>query len=112
MLSEHHRLCSLHFKQGRKMGCIDVYVLFPLLPKPLFSKTPKKRSSQVPTSTKMTTTSEPVHKSSCENQGNNTETDAQTTETLVKELQEEISELKSKFEALTVDKFGLDRFAG
>jgi len=29
--NEHQRLCSLYFKHGKKMGCTDVPVFFPLL---------------------------------------------------------------------------------
>ena len=39
--TEHHRVCSLHFKNGKKMGSTDVPVIFPLLPKPTFRQPPK-----------------------------------------------------------------------
>ena len=40
-----HRVCSLHFKDGKKMGTTDIPKLFPLLPKPTFRKPPKDRSA-------------------------------------------------------------------
>ena len=49
--TEHHRVCSLHFKNEKKMGSTDVPVIFPLLPKPAFRQPPKQRSTP-PTTTK------------------------------------------------------------
>ena len=42
-----HRIYSLHFKSGKKMGCTDVPVLFPLLPKPAFRKPPRSPNFEV-----------------------------------------------------------------
>jgi len=52
-------------------------------------------------------TSKPASKSSCESKDTSTESDVKTIETLVKELQHQITELKSKPEALTAEKFAL-----
>ena len=37
---EHHRMCSVYFRNGKKMGTTDVPVLFPLLPTPNPHTTP------------------------------------------------------------------------
>jgi len=47
------------------MGSTDVPVFFPLLPKPVFRKPPKERSSQILKAAKKSTP-KPVNKSSCE----------------------------------------------
>jgi len=64
-----HRFCSLH---GKKIGCTDIPVLFPLIPKPAFRKPPKKHSSvQISKSVKKSTV-KPANKSSRESKGNST----------------------------------------
>ena len=106
---EHHRVCSLHFRNGKKMGTTDVPVLFPLLPKPSFRKPPttrpapaQKQKSTLSSSTSSTTTdSDSTENSQC-----------QTSESVVEKLQHEIAELKVKVEVLTAEKFCLQRFAG
>ena len=52
-----------------------------------------------------------MDKSSCERKGNST-VYVKATETLFKELPTQPTELKSKLEALTAEKVGLNRFAG
>ena len=102
---KHHRVCSLHFKDGKKMGATDVPKLIPLIPKPTFRKPPKERSTQCLTSN--TKHSSELPDSVCV-ETNNTE----STEALVEKLQQEVTELKMKVCALTVEKFGLQCFAG
>ena len=104
--NKHRRLCSLHFKQEKKMGSTDVPVIFPLLPKPVFRKLPKKRFSQISKSVKKSTLKPATQsKSSCESKDISTESDVpvKMTKTLVKELQQQVTELKSKVEALTAE---------
>ena len=105
--NEHHKVCSLHFRNGKKMGSTDVPVIFPLLPKPTFRKPPKQRSAPLTTTKSATLKSAVVSHSS----GPEVET-AKTTEVLISELQQEIAELKLQLQAMPVEKFGLDRFAG
>ena len=82
--TEHHRVCSLHFKNGKKMGSTDVPVIFPLLPKPTFRQPPKQRS------TPPTTTKRPPRrtlKSTVATSGSGKEVQSmQTTEMLIDEL--------------------------
>ena len=87
------------------MGATDVPKLFPLISKPTFRKPPKERSTQCSTSN--TKHSSELPDSACV-ETNNTE----STEALVEKLQQEITELEMKVCALTVEKFGLQRFAG
>ena len=105
---KHHCICSLHFKDGKKMGTTDIPKLFPLLPKPTFRKPPKERSTQCSTSnTKCSLEPLPVLDIACAEI-----TNTESTEALVEKLQQEVTELKMKVYALTVQKFGLQRFAG
>ena len=45
---EHHRVCSLHFQGGKKMGLTDVPAIFPLLPQPKFRKPQRERELSLP----------------------------------------------------------------
>jgi len=67
----------------------------PLLPKPVFRKPPKEHSSQI--KSVKNSTLNPAYKSSIESKDDGAESDAnaKTTEALVKELQQQITELKS-----------------
>ena len=89
------------------MGTTDIPKLFPLLPKPTFRKPPKERPTQCSTSnTKCSLEPLPVLDIACAEI-----TNTESTEALEK-LQQEVTELKMKVHALTVEKFGLQRFAG
>ena len=99
---KHHRICSLHFKDGKKMGT-DIPKLFPLPPKPTFRKSPKERPTQCSTSnTKRSLEPLPVLDIACAEI-----TNTESTEALVEKLPQEVTELKMKVHALTVEKFGL-----
>ena len=41
--SDRHRVCSKHFKNGKKCNKLDVPIIFPLLPEPKTRKRPKAR---------------------------------------------------------------------
>ena len=107
--SKHHRVCSLHFKDGKKMGTTDIPKLFPLLPKPTFRKPPNDRSAcNVNSNVRQSLEPLPEALDSCYAVTNHTE----TNEALIVKLQVEITELKKKIHFLTVKKFGLQHFAG
>ena len=110
---EHHRVCSLHFRNGKKMGTTDIPVLFPLLPKPSFRKPPTTRPAPVKKPRQKFISSSSISSTAAESDITEIcSLGSQTSESLVDKLQQEIAELKIKVEALSAEKFCLQRFAG
>ena len=80
---KHHCVCSLHFKDGKKMRTTDIPKLLPALPKPTFRKPPKERSTQCLTSnTKHSLEPLPALNIACAEISN-----TESTEALVEKLQ-------------------------
>ena len=101
---EHHRVCSLHFQGGKKMGLTDVPVIFPLLPQPKFRKPPRERELLPnPAKRKRCTLSVILSE--------NAVVDEDDEDERIK-MQQEIDQLSKQLEQLAVEKFGLQRFAG
>ena len=98
--SEHHRVCSMHFQGGRKMGLADVPAIFPLLPQPKFRKPPKEREL-LPTPGKGKI---PLEDAVLE--GVESEDDVRIR------MQQKIDLLTKELEQIRVEKFGLQRFSG
>ena len=110
---EHHRVCSVHFRNGKKMGTTDIPVLFPLLPTPSFRKPPTARQAPAKkhkaSSQSIATTS---YSSSTSTLADSDTTETLTSDSIIEKLQQEIADLKIKVETLTAEKFCLQRFAG
>ena len=55
--TDHHRVCSNHFKGGKKCGLLHIPTVFPLLPQPKARKEPKLREYVPPPKKKKKATS-------------------------------------------------------
>jgi len=93
-------VCSLHFRNGKKMGTTDIPVLFPLLPKPSFRKPPTTQPAPVKKPRQKFTSSSSISSTAAESGIMEIcSLGPQTSESLVDKLQQEIAELKIKVEA-------------
>jgi len=116
---ESHHLCSVHFRNGNRMGMTDVPVHFPLLPTPSLRRPPtlqqapaKKHKARFSKTTASSGSTINSSSTSSLSTGNSDTTTLMTSESTIEKLQQDIAELKIKLEALTAEKFCLQRFAG
>ncbi|XP_065904073.1 THAP domain-containing protein 11-like [Dysidea avara] len=101
---EHHRMCSVHFRNGKKIGTTDVPVLFPLLPTPSFRKPPTARQAPAKkhkaSSQLIATTS---YSSSTSTLADSDTTETLTSESIIQKLQQEIADLKAEKSSLLMN---------